>query len=75
MKAVLAFDQGTTSSRAIAFGHDGRILGMAQQEFRQIFPRPGWVEHDPLEIWSSQRDVAAAAIERASSRGRFQPSD
>ncbi len=65
MKAVLAFDQGTTSSRAIAFGHDGRILGMAQQEFRQIFPRPGWVEHDPLEIWSTQRDVAALAIERA----------
>jgi len=65
MKAVLAFDQGTTSSRAIAFGHDGRILGMAQQEFRQIFPRPGWVEHDPLEIWSSQRDVAAAAMGRA----------
>ena len=43
MKAILAFDQGTTSSRAIAFGGDGRILGMAQQEFRQIFPRPGWV--------------------------------
>jgi glycerol kinase len=62
MKAVLAFDQGTTSSRAIAFGHDGRILGMAQQEFRQIFPRPGWVEHDPLEIWESQRSVAARAI-------------
>src|SRR6185312_5941485 len=51
--------------RAIAFGHDGRILGIAQQEFRQIFPRPGWVEHDPLEIWASQRDVAAAALDRA----------
>jgi len=62
MKAVLAFDQGTTSSRAIAFGHDGRILGMAQQEFRQIFPQPGWVEHDALEIWESQRAVAAQAI-------------
>jgi glycerol kinase len=62
MKAVLAFDQGTTSSRAIAFGQDGRILAKAQQEFRQIFPRPGWVEHDPLEIWRSQRDVAAQAI-------------
>jgi glycerol kinase len=65
MKAVLAFDQGTTSSRAIAFGHDGRILGMAQQEFRQIFPQPGWVEHDPLEIWESQRAVAAQAIAQA----------
>jgi glycerol kinase len=62
MKAVLAFDQGTTSSRAIAFGHDGRILGMSQQEFRQIFPRPGWVEHDALEIWESQKAVAARAI-------------
>ncbi|HXZ48130.1 MAG TPA: glycerol kinase GlpK [Usitatibacter sp.] len=66
MKAVLAFDQGTTSSRAIAFGHDGRILGMAQQEFRQIFPQPGWVEHDALEIWQTQRDVAARALAGAS---------
>ncbi len=62
MKAVLAFDQGTTSSRALAFGRDGRVLGSAQQEFRQIFPRPGWVEHDPLEIWRTQRDVAAQAL-------------
>jgi glycerol kinase len=65
MKAILAFDQGTTSSRAIAFGHDGRILGTAQQEFRQIFPRPGWVEHDALEIWRTQRDVASQAIASA----------
>src|SRR5712691_282449 len=62
MKAILAFDQGTTSSRAIAFGHDGRILGTSQQEFRQIFPQPGWVEHDPLEIWRTQRDVASQAL-------------
>jgi len=66
MKAVLALDQGTTSSRAIAFGHDGRILSSAQQEFRQIFPRPGWVEHDPMEIWSTQRDVAARVLQEAS---------
>ena len=65
MKAVLAFDQGTTSSRAIAFGRDGRILGSSQQEFRQIYPQPGWVEHDPLEIWHSQRDVAARALAAA----------
>ncbi|HUI98744.1 MAG TPA: glycerol kinase GlpK [Usitatibacter sp.] len=65
MKAVLAFDQGTTSSRAIAFGHDGRILGTSQQEFRQIFPEPGWVEHDAVEIWESQKAVAARAIEAA----------
>ena len=62
MKAILAFDQGTTSSRAILFGRDGRVLGSAQQEFRQIFPQPGWVEHDPLEIWRTQRDVAAQAL-------------
>ncbi len=62
MKAILAFDQGTTSSRAIAFGHDGRILGSAQQEFRQIFPHPGWVEHDPLEIWRTQREVASQTL-------------
>ena len=65
MKAVLALDQGTTSSRAIAFGRDGRILSLAQQEFRQIFPQPGWVEHDPAEIWATQRDVAARALREA----------
>jgi len=65
LKAVLAFDQGTTSSRAIAFGRDGRILGTAQQEFRQIFPQPGWVEHDPEEIWKTQRDVASQALAAA----------
>ncbi len=65
MKAVLAFDQGTTSSRAIAFGRDGRILGIAQQEFSQIFPQPGWVEHNADEIWRTQRDVAAQALNAA----------
>src|SRR4051812_46799070 len=65
MKAVLAFDQGTTSSRAIAFGRDGRILATAQQEFRQIFPQPGWVEHDAEEIWRTQRDVASQALATA----------
>jgi len=59
MQAVLALDQGTTSSRAIAFGRDGRILARAQQEFRQIFPQPGWVEHDAEEIWRTQREVAS----------------
>src|SRR4051812_49913360 len=65
MKAVLALDQGTTSSRAIAFGHDGRALSVAQQEFRQIFPQPGWVEHDAEEIWRTQRDVASQALAAA----------
>ncbi|MGZ5101053.1 MAG: glycerol kinase GlpK [Usitatibacter sp.] len=65
MKAILAFDQGTTSSRAIAFGRDGSILSSAQQEFRQIFPEPGWVEHDADEIWRTQRDVASQALAAA----------
>jgi len=50
---VLAIDQGTTSSRAILFNREGRIVGVAQKEFTQIFPQPGWVEHDAMEIWSS----------------------
>ncbi len=62
MKHILAFDQGTTSSRAIVFDHDGNIVHTAQKEFRQIFPKPGWVEHDPNEIWSSQSSVAVEAL-------------
>ena len=57
MKYVLALDQGTTSSRAILFGRDGRLVAVAQQEFPQIFPQPGHVEHDPEAIWSSQLAV------------------
>ena len=63
--AVLALDQGTTSSRAIVFDHAGAILAAAQREFRQIYPRGGWVEHDPREIWSSQLAVAREALSRA----------
>ncbi len=62
---ILALDQGTTSSRAIVFDYDGVIIASAQQEFRQIFPRTGWVEHDPREIWSSQIDVARVALKTA----------
>ncbi|MEO6549764.1 MAG: FGGY family carbohydrate kinase, partial [Ferruginibacter sp.] len=58
---ILALDQGTTSSRAIIFDHDGQIQSIAQKEFTQIFPQPGWVEHDPNEIWASQASVAAEA--------------
>jgi glycerol kinase len=65
MSFILALDQGTTSSRAIVFDHDGRIRSVAHKEFEQIFPRPGWVEHDPNEIWSSQTGVAAEAVTRA----------
>jgi len=62
MKYILALDQGTTSSRAILFDHSGRIRATAQKEFHQHFPRPGWVEHDPNEIWSSQSSVAIKAV-------------
>jgi glycerol kinase len=62
---VLALDQGTTSSRAIVFGHDGRAIATAQQEFPQIFPSPGEVEHDPEAIWTSQVECAKQALGRA----------
>src|SRR4051794_30399220 len=65
MPHILALDQGTTSSRAIVFDAAGSVLGMAQRELRQIFPRPGWVEHDPIEIWESQLAVAREALARA----------
>jgi len=61
---ILALDQGTTSSRAIVIGHDGRVVAMAQQEFQQIFPCPGHVEHDPEAIWASQLAVARDALAR-----------
>ena len=61
-KYILSFDQGTTSSRAILFDHQGQIHATSQKEFQQIFPKPGWVEHDPLEIWSTQMGVATEAI-------------
>jgi glycerol kinase len=65
MKAILALDQGTTSSRAIVFDHEGSIRAVAQQEFRQIFPRAGWVEHDANEIWRTQLETARAALAKA----------
>jgi glycerol kinase len=65
VRYVLALDQGTTSSRAILFDHDGAIQSVAQREFEQIFPQPGWVEHDPQEIWTSQVSVAVEALTRA----------
>lgn len=68
---ILALDQGTTSSRAIVFDESSRVVATAQREFTQFFPRPGWVEHDPEEIWTGQLAVAAEAIEKAG----IQPSD
>ena len=66
---ILSLDQGTSSSRAIVFDHDGEIKAVAQQEFRQIFPQPGWVEHHPQEIWTSQASVIAGAIASAGING------
>src|SRR5438067_4772366 len=68
MAFILALDQGTTSSRAIVFDRDGAIRAVAQKEFTQIFPRAGWVEHDPQEIWASQIGVAVEALGRAHTR-------
>ncbi|HEX4772523.1 MAG TPA: glycerol kinase GlpK [Bryobacteraceae bacterium] len=70
MKFILALDQGTTSSRAIVYDHDGISRGAAQREFEQLYPRAGWVEHDPEEIWSSQISVAIEALSRAGLRPR-----
>ncbi|WP_416672612.1 glycerol kinase GlpK [Egbenema bharatensis] len=67
---ILALDQGTTSSRAIVFNHQGEQRSIAQKEFTQIFPQPGWVEHDPDEIWSSQISVANEALARINLRTR-----
>ncbi|MGZ3581456.1 MAG: glycerol kinase GlpK [Ktedonobacterales bacterium] len=61
-KYILALDQGTTSSRAIVFNHQGRVVGSANQEFRQIYPQPAWVEHNPEDIWSSQIAVAQRVL-------------
>jgi glycerol kinase len=62
---ILALDQGTTSSRAIIFNHASEVIAVAQEEFRQIYPQPGWVEHDPMDIWSSQSATAAGAMSKA----------
>ena len=64
MKYILSLDQGTTSSRAILFNENGEMLSTAQKEFKQYYPEPGWVEHDPMEIWETQLEVARQAIEK-----------
>src|SRR3954468_10699873 len=71
MKYILAFDQGTTSSRAILFDESATMVAVAQKEFPQIFPQPGWVEHNPNDIWATQAGVAAQALAEAS----LSPSD
>ena len=69
-KYILALDQGTSSSRAIIFDNQGKIKATSQKEFTQIFPKPGWVEHNPMEIWSSQASVIAEAITSIGINGR-----
>ena len=71
MRYILSLDQGTTSSRALLFDHEGKVRAVAQREFAQIFPQPGWVEHDPEEIFASQIAVALEALSRA----HLQPND
>ena len=68
MKYILALDQGTTSSRAILFDHSGSTVAVAQKEFPQIFPKPGWVEHNPNDIWSTQASVATEVLAKANAR-------
>ncbi len=69
-KLILALDQGTTSSRAVVFNHSGEIVEVSQKPFEQIFPQPGWVEHNPNEIWSSQISVAAEVIAKTGVSGK-----
>ncbi|NCO24884.1 MAG: glycerol kinase, partial [bacterium] len=64
-KYIMALDQGTTSSRAVIFDHNGSIISMASKEFKQIYPKPGWVEHNPTEIYSSQIEIARDALSKA----------
>jgi glycerol kinase len=71
MAYILALDEGTTSTRAIVFDHDGTVRSVAQKEIKQIYPKPGWVEHDPHEIWTSQMGVAVEALGVA----RLRPQD
>ena len=64
-KYILTLDQGTTNSRALIFNYEGNIISTAQRKARQLYPRPGYVEHDPQELWSTQLDVAKKALPNA----------
>lgn len=68
MAYLLALDQGTSSSRSIVFNDSGEIVATAQQEFKQIFPQPGWVEHDPMELWQSQLATCQMVLAKAGIR-------
>lgn len=64
-KFIMALDQGTTSSRCIIFNKQGEMISVSQKEFPQIYPKPGWVEHDPMDIWATQLGVAQEALNKA----------
>ncbi len=66
---VGALDQGTTSTRFMIFDHSGQVVGIDQKEHEQIYPKPGWVEHDPLEIWSRCTDVIGGALAKVGIKG------
>ena len=66
---IAAIDQGTTSTRCMVFDHDGAVVAVGQKEHQQIFPRAGWVEHDPVEIWANVREVVGQALARADLTG------
>ena len=66
---ILALDQGTTSCRAVVVDNQGAIIPVAQKEFEQLFPKPGWVEHDATEIWATQAGVAAEAVSKKGIKG------
>ena len=70
-KYIMALDQGTTSSRCILFDKKGNMCSVAQKEYKQYYPKPGWVEHDPKEIWSSQISVATEAMSKIRGYSRY----
>ena len=70
MTYLLALDQGTSSSRSIVFDREGHVVAMAQREFPQIYPRPGWVEHDPRDLWNTQLETAREVLTAAETRHR-----
>ena len=69
-KLIMALDQGTTSSRCILYDKNSRIVSVGQVEFRQQYPKPGWVEHDPMDIWNNQYEALIDALNRGREIGR-----
>ncbi len=72
-KYSMALDQGTTSSRAMVFDHSGRVVAVSQKEHEQIYPKPGWVEHDPMEVWARCQEVIDEAMEKAGAPATTSP--